>query len=199
MFFSQPIRWKRRCSRGIAALVILYSGICLYFWIVQTEKIFDPMSDILTTPDRMGMGYERVSIPVGEGSERKELDGFWVPAEGPDPPTFLYLHGQDATIGKNLDHTLRLHRMGYSVLVVDYRGFGKSFGEERLSETSVYEDSEIMVRSGLYQPGASPEVDTAVALYPALDAFAAGRAQNGFDEAFNALAQSLSPVQEGVG
>ena len=48
------------------------------------------MSDILTTPDRMGMGYERVSIPVGEGSERKELDGFWVPAEGPDPPTFLY-------------------------------------------------------------------------------------------------------------
>ena len=64
---------------------------------------------------------------------------------------------------------------------------------------NVYEDSEIMVRSGLYQPGASPEVDTAVALYPALDAFAAGRAQNGFDEAFNALAQSLSPVQEGVG
>ncbi len=57
---------------------------------------------------------------------------------------------------------------------------------------SVYEDSEIMVRSGLYQPGANAEVDMAVNLHPAIDDFAAGRSDAGFDAAFQKLAQSLS-------
>ena len=57
---------------------------------------------------------------------------------------------------------------------------------------SVYEDSEIMVRSGLYQPGANAEVDTAVALQPALDAFAAERAEGGFSASFERLAECLA-------
>ncbi|MCV6591653.1 MAG: FliI/YscN family ATPase [Silicimonas sp.] len=56
---------------------------------------------------------------------------------------------------------------------------------------STYEDSEIMVRSGLYQPGANAEVDTAVALFPGLDAFAAQRTDGGFDASFEALAGAL--------
>ena len=38
---------------------------------------------------------------------------------------------------------------------------------------SVYEESEIMVRSGLYQPGSNPELDLAVSAYPKIDGFAA--------------------------
>ena len=40
---------------------------------------------------------------------------------------------------------------------------------------SVFEESEIMVRSGLYQPGSNPELDMAIALNPGLDTFAAER------------------------
>ncbi|MEM6386062.1 MAG: FliI/YscN family ATPase [Pseudomonadota bacterium] len=40
---------------------------------------------------------------------------------------------------------------------------------------SLYEDSEIMVRSGLYQPGTNPSLDHAVSAFPKLDAFAAAR------------------------
>lgn len=40
---------------------------------------------------------------------------------------------------------------------------------------SMYEDSEIMVRSGLYQPGSNPQLDRAVTLFPSLDAFACAR------------------------
>ena len=57
---------------------------------------------------------------------------------------------------------------------------------------SVYEESEIMVRSGLYQPGASAEVDLAVALQPGLDAFAAERTNGGFSAAFARLAECLA-------
>jgi flagellum-specific ATP synthase len=38
---------------------------------------------------------------------------------------------------------------------------------------SIFQESEIMVRSGLYQKGSNPELDRAVALFPALDAFIA--------------------------
>ena len=57
---------------------------------------------------------------------------------------------------------------------------------------NIYEDSEIMVRSGLYQPGANQEVDTAVALFPQLDAFAAKRVEGGFSQAFDDLAACLA-------
>lgn len=40
---------------------------------------------------------------------------------------------------------------------------------------SVYEESEMMVRSGLYQRGSNPELDRSVSLHRALDAFAAAR------------------------
>ncbi|MEL7203008.1 MAG: FliI/YscN family ATPase [Pseudomonadota bacterium] len=40
---------------------------------------------------------------------------------------------------------------------------------------STYEESEIMVRSGLYQQGTNPKLDRAIALYDALDAFATER------------------------
>lgn len=59
---------------------------------------------------------------------------------------------------------------------------------------NIYEDSEIMVRSGLYQPGANQEVDTAVALYPGIDAFAAKRVDGGFQASFDALATCLQPA-----
>ena len=74
------------------------------------------------------------------------LDGIWVPAAGglgaSRAPSILYLHGQDTTVGKNLEHTLQLQRMGYNVLLVDYRGYGDSYYETRPSEASVYEDAE---------------------------------------------------------
>ncbi len=57
---------------------------------------------------------------------------------------------------------------------------------------SVYEESEIMVRSGLYQPGSNPELDHAVALYPALEDFAASRSDEGIGESFEKLVQAMS-------
>jgi len=60
---------------------------------------------------------------------------------------------------------------------------------------SVYEESEIMVRSGLYQSGTNPDLDNAVALYPVLEAFAAARSEDGIAGSFGELAQSLAADQ----
>ncbi|MEO0915796.1 MAG: FliI/YscN family ATPase [Pseudomonadota bacterium] len=56
---------------------------------------------------------------------------------------------------------------------------------------SIYEESEIMLRSGLYQAGSNPQLDEAVALQPKLDLFASARV-NTVEEGFDKLKTALS-------
>ncbi len=149
--------WKRRLLLLISALVIAYLAACIYIRVNQVEMIFLPLETIYTNPKRMGMDYDDVKISVGSGSEAGKLDGFWVPAEDPDAPVMLYLHGNDATIGKNLEHTQRLHELGYHVLLFDYRGYGSSYGTTQPSEDKVYEDAEAAWRYLIGTKGFKPQ------------------------------------------
>ena len=132
--------WQRRLVLGLAITSLLYVGECSYMWATQKSHMFEPTHVLQTTPDRLGVKYEDLRIPVGQGENRGELDAWWIPADT-DAPTVLYLHGNDRNISNNLEHTLRLHKMGYNVLLPDYRGYGKSNGGKP-SETKVYEDAE---------------------------------------------------------
>ena len=127
----------------MGVIVFLYVGVCVYFRATQVQKILAPLAEIPTDPKRMGMDYDPVKIPLRDGAGKviAELDGYWVPVESPEAPVILYLHGQDATIGKNLEHTERFHQFGWSVLVIDYRGYGASYGKEQPSEEKIYEDA----------------------------------------------------------
>lgn len=115
-------RWKRYTFTVVGLIVLAYAGACGYFWSKQVELIFLPLQNIDNTPDELGMACEEVFIPVGRGEEQGTLHGYLVRAEDPEAPAFLYLHGQDATIGKNLDHIQRLNQLGYHVLLIETEG-----------------------------------------------------------------------------
>jgi len=68
------------------------------------------------------------------------LHGLWLPHPDAQAPLLLYLHGAQHEVTSSADRLRRLQRMGFSVLAVDYRGFGKS-GSELPSEASAYEDA----------------------------------------------------------
>ncbi len=144
MSWTHPL--KRRIKRiffsMIGLLTFLYLSTCVYFSMTQVEKILAPLAEIPTNPERMGMPYVPVAIPVRENDPTTEyLNAFWIPVENPDAPVFLYLHGQDATRGKNLEHAERFHQWGWNVLVIDYRGFGETYDVLQPSEVTVYEDA----------------------------------------------------------
>lgn len=146
MSFTRSKSWvaNRWLITALIFLAILYiSTLCVYFWATQVSKILAPLGKISTDPGRMGMLFERVAISLrsGENNMRGKLDAYWVPVVRPDAPVFLYLHGQDATIGKKLDHTERFHDWGWNVLVIEYRGFGESFRDEEPNENKVFEDA----------------------------------------------------------
>ena len=132
--------WKRRLALVLGVAALLYASECAYMWDTQKSHVFEPTHTLQTTPDRLGMKYDELRIPVGKGESRGELDAWWIPTDT-DAPTLLYFHGNDRNISDNLEHTLRLHKMGYNVLLPDYRGYGKSNGGKP-SEAKVYEDAE---------------------------------------------------------
>jgi alpha-beta hydrolase superfamily lysophospholipase len=68
------------------------------------------------------------------------VHGWWIPAPAADAPTVLYLHGARWSLGGNLFRIARWHRMGFNVLAIDYRGFGRSDGELP-SEALAYADA----------------------------------------------------------
>lgn len=131
--------WTRRLAIGAGVLALLYASACGYMWMTQMEQVFVPTAQWQTTPDRMGMKYDALRIPVG--AEQGELDAWWVPSGMNDAPAVVYFHGNYRNIGNNLEHTQRLHQLGYNVLLADYRGYGKSTGGKP-SEKKVYEDAE---------------------------------------------------------
>ena len=150
------LRSTKRVIQLVSLLAIFYMLVCIYMWATQRHKIFLPEPQLQTTPDRNGMRYEEVRIPSGNGMERGELHGWWIPAEQTNAATLLYLHGNFRNIGHNVEHALRLHNLGYNLLLVDYRGYGLSTGGKP-SEAKVYEDAEAIWNYLLKVRGALPQ------------------------------------------
>jgi pimeloyl-ACP methyl ester carboxylesterase len=76
------------------------------------------------------------------GAEPQRLRAMWIPADDPAAPSVLYLHGTFRNVFQNRPKIAAIHAAGFSVLAVDYRGWGES---TRLlpSEQSIMEDAEV--------------------------------------------------------
>lgn len=70
--------------------------------------------------------------------DSKRLHGWWIPADQAEVVT-LYLHGNGGNVTHRSGHIRELTAAGSSVLIIDYRGYGKSEG--RPSEKGLYADA----------------------------------------------------------
>jgi alpha-beta hydrolase superfamily lysophospholipase len=73
-------------------------------------------------------------------SRPPHIHAWWWPAADAAAPTVLYLHGARWNLTGHLFRLEQLRAFGFSVLAIDYRGFGKSDGDLP-SEATVYEDA----------------------------------------------------------
>jgi pimeloyl-ACP methyl ester carboxylesterase len=81
-------------------------------------------------------------VPVRLANERLEnMVGWWIPGSPGDTKAVLYLHGNDGNVSVSVNEVTPLRQLQYSVLLIDYRGFGTSDGGFP-SEASVYQDAE---------------------------------------------------------
>lgn len=96
-------------------------------WIER--QFFYPDSTPYTTPAQFGLQAEDVWLRAPDGSK---LHAWFLPARGAPKATVLHLHGNAANIGNHLPLVAWLPAAGYQVLLLDYRGFGRSQGEPSL-------------------------------------------------------------------
>ena len=88
-------------------------------------------------PDRV----QEMDLPVASQGAVQHIHAWWWPAEE-NAPALLYLHGARWNLTGQMFRIEQLHRFGFSVLAIDYRGFGKSDSDGDVpSEASVYADA----------------------------------------------------------
>jgi alpha-beta hydrolase superfamily lysophospholipase len=126
----------------VLAAATLTAGGCAYLDVKQREWIFRPQRDLHATPSEVGLRYDELWLTVpGAGPEAERVHGWWIPAADANAPAMLYLHGARWSLSNNLHRIGRLHRMGFAVLAIDYRGFGRSDGDLP-SEARAYADAQ---------------------------------------------------------
>lgn len=134
------MRERRLLSRLLAAVALAAAvGGCAYLNEKQGELIFRPTNDTWWGYHNAGLAYEERWIPVGGNGDR--LHAYWAPASDAQAPVLLYLHGARWNLTGSVTRIERWRKLGFHVLAIDYRGFGKST-QASPSEQLAYEDAE---------------------------------------------------------
>jgi uncharacterized protein len=81
------------------------------------------------------MAYEEVWFASRDGIQLHA----WFVLGIPEKPLILFCHGNAANITHRLENILVFNRLGFSVFIFDYRGFGLSQGEPHI-ENDLYQD-----------------------------------------------------------
>jgi alpha-beta hydrolase superfamily lysophospholipase len=132
-------RWVRVLVLGAASSVILAGG-CAELAQKERELVFRIEPGNASWYTGLPAEVQEMDVPVGPPERGQRIHAWWWPAQKRDAPALLYLHGSRWNLTGQLFRIARLHELGFSVLAIDYRGFGKSKGDLP-SEETVYEDS----------------------------------------------------------
>jgi alpha-beta hydrolase superfamily lysophospholipase len=133
----RPLRAKVAAKGAALAFAALVVGGCAYLSEKQGELIFRPSKDAWRGFNGANYPYEEQWITVGD----QRLNAWWMRSDTPNAPVMLYLHGARWNLTGSVSRIERWRKLGFSVLAVDYRGFGKS-SDIAPTESYAYDDAE---------------------------------------------------------
>jgi fermentation-respiration switch protein FrsA (DUF1100 family) len=125
---------------NILLVAVLGYGLLLVFmYYYQNRLLFLPnlpSRSVERSPSTVGLAYEPVDLVTRDNIH---LDGWFIPAPE-ERGVILFCHGNAGNISHRLDSLLLFHKLGFSTLIFDYRGYGRSEG--RPTEAGTYLDTE---------------------------------------------------------
>jgi pimeloyl-ACP methyl ester carboxylesterase len=115
---------------ALLAVTALTIGLLL----MESRMIYFPLRALEDSPDRHGWAYEDVRLRSSDGVSIHGwlvagVDRNGVTPPGPRRICFLFLHGNGGNISHRLEKIRILLGLGADVLIVDYRGYGRSEGK----------------------------------------------------------------------
>jgi fermentation-respiration switch protein FrsA (DUF1100 family) len=115
---------------------MVFSLVSVSLYYRQDSMIFCPEKEIWQTPKHIDLDYEEVNLSTNDGVV---INAWYIPAKN-EKGVILFCHGNAGNISDRLDSIKIFHALGQSVLIFDYRGYGKSGG--KISEKGTYLDAE---------------------------------------------------------
>jgi uncharacterized protein len=146
-----------RWSAALAVTLATLAG-CATLDEQQRRWIFQPSERSWPGTETAAQGLEDVWIDFvsRESGQQVRLHGLWMPQADIDAPQLLYLHGSRWDVRSSVHRMRRMHALGFSVLAIDYRGFGRS-SAALPSETLALEDARAAWQwLAAQRPGARP-------------------------------------------
>ena len=142
MDFHSCKPFLRRLAIGLGFAAVLTACGTAAFQHEESRLTFRVVRDTPAWYAGMPDGVQEFDLPVASGEGVQHIHAWWWPAAGgrPDAPAILYLHGARWALTGQLFRIEELRDFGFSVLAIDYRGFGKSDGDVP-TEESVYQDA----------------------------------------------------------
>ena len=142
----------RSAAFAVLRLTLVLSALGGLLLLFETRFIYFPSRAHEATPAGLGIPSEEVRLTAEDGVR---LHGWFLPVQGARW-TVLLSHGNAGNISHRLDRTLFLQtRLGASVLLYDYRGYGSSEGSP--DEPGTYRDARAAYRYLVEQKQVPPE------------------------------------------
>lgn len=126
---------------GLVFALLSASG-CAWLDTRQRMLIYRPTAGVPADFAGLPAGDERYLVSLKEADPDQHVAIWWLPHASPEAPTLLYLHGTFRNLFGNLRKIEALRSAGFSVLAVDYRGWGES-SVRTPSEQSITADAHV--------------------------------------------------------
>ena len=108
-------------------LAVAVSVGCATLDAKQREWIFQPSDRSWGgAPSTEGMQDVWIEFTSYASGKAERLHGLWLPHTKASAPVLLYLHGARWNVAGSSGRIRRMQELGFSVLAIDYRGFGRS-------------------------------------------------------------------------
>ena len=144
---------NRKATAAIAGVTVAaVLGGCAALDMKQREWIFNPVKEDWRGYSGLPAGVQEFWLDIGSGTtvasrqaipagdKSQWIHAWWMPNADREAPAMLYLHGARWNLTGSTWRTQKWRDAGFSVLAVDYRGFGQSSGDVP-SEQQAYEDA----------------------------------------------------------
>lgn len=137
----QRLTWTRWRWLALALLSIATLAGCVSLDTQQRRWIFQARANP-DASDGRSAGLTDLWIPLAAtgAADAPRLHALWTDGPTPHAPLLLYLHGARRDVDQSAFRIRQMQQLGFAVLAIDYRGFGRS-SDELPSETSVDEDA----------------------------------------------------------
>ena len=138
--FLGYLRFAMRHSirlRRLAIIALLtVVGVYVLVAFLQSRLLYFPSRHYLATPRDVGLVFEDCTLTTSDGLS---IAAWYLPrveANG----SIIFCHGNAGNMADRLHDLTLMHRMGYNVLIFDYRGYGRSEGKP--TEQGTYHDAQ---------------------------------------------------------